>query len=134
MRQIVSSAFAKASPARAVGAGPKTKELVDKVHALMKRYSIKPAAFYVADNLSRLQFKGTFGQGVKAKDVKRYGGLSGKPVVLDVTVSPGRQVWVAIKAWKGDTSISLALPKRDLGTTFAVVQRAVQQLLDGVLA
>ena len=130
---IVSSAFAKAAPARVVGAGAKTKVLVDKVHALMKRYRIKPAAFYVADNLSRLQFKGTFGRDVKAQDVKRFGGLGGKPVVLDVTVSPGRQVWVEITAWKGKTSISLALPKRDLGTTFAVVQRAVQRLLDGVL-
>ena len=131
--KVVVEAFAKAAPARALGAaGPKTKELVDNVHRLLKQYGVKPTSEYVADNLSRLQFKGTFGKKVKAKDPKQFGGLGGKPLVLDITVSPGRQVWVNVTAWKGRSSLSLALPKRDLGTTFTVIQRAVRQVLDDI--
>jgi hypothetical protein len=114
--------------------GAKTKQLVNDIQGLMKQYGITPRDFYVADNLSRMEFKGVFGKTAKAKDVKRFGGLAGKPVTIYVTVSPGRTVWVQIKAFKGEASLSLALQKRDLASTFVVVQRAVKQLFASILA
>jgi len=128
---LVREAFAAAAPARA--AGPKTTKLIQDIRGLMKRHGITPMYEDVADNLSRLEFKGTFDKSAKAKDPKRFGGIGGKAVWIRITVSPGRQVWVNMQIWKGKAELSLALPKRDLATTFQVIEKAVDRLLRDTL-
>lgn len=128
---LVSEAFAAVAPARA--AGPKTTQLIQNIRGLMKRHGITPMYEDVSDNLRHLEFKGTFDKSAKAKDPKRFGGIGGKPLWMKITVSPGSQIWVKMQIWKGKAELSLALRKRDLTTTFQMIEKAVDRLLRDIL-
>jgi hypothetical protein len=121
--------FATASSVRAA---TETDAFVQAVKRQLTGYGVKVSDVRAADNRTQFVFQGKFDKNAQARDVKRFGGLGGRPV----TVTIGwRSDWlhVTVRAFKDTVTLSRGNPGGKLQTILKRAQSTVKDAFDNLL-